>query len=102
MFVMKVIVKDCVWLWISKKDMDANLILNYLYKNTDLQVSYNYNVVAIVNKRPVQNGSGTKCWMPLLNIDNEVILKRSRYDLDKKTAALSYIRGIDQSYQHSG
>ena len=32
-----------------KKDMDANLILNYLYKNTDLQVSYNYNVVAIVN-----------------------------------------------------
>lgn len=36
-----------------KKDADAQLILNYLYKNTDLQVSYNYNVIAIVNKRPM-------------------------------------------------
>ena len=29
-----------------KKDADAQLILNYLYKNTDLQVSYNYNAVS--------------------------------------------------------
>ena len=34
-----------------KKDANADLIINYLYKNTDLQVYYNYNVVAIVNKR---------------------------------------------------
>lgn len=42
-----------------KKDADAQLILNYLYKNTDLQVSYNYNVIAIKDKRPVQMGLGS-------------------------------------------
>jgi len=37
-----------------KKDSNDEQILNYLYKNTDLQISYNYNVIAIVNKAPVQ------------------------------------------------
>lgn len=39
-----------------KKDADANNILNYFYKNTDLQVSYNFNNVVIVNRRPMQLG----------------------------------------------
>ena len=36
-----------------KKGADVNLIINYLLKNTDLQVSYNFNMVAIVNRRPM-------------------------------------------------
>ena len=39
-----------------KKDADPNVILNYFYKNTDLQIYYSYNMVSIVNKRPVQMG----------------------------------------------
>ena len=39
-----------------KKESPEQYILNYLYKNTDLQVSYNYNMIAIVNKTPVQMG----------------------------------------------
>ena len=35
-----------------KRDTDAKGILNYLFKNTDLQVSYNFNMVAISHKRP--------------------------------------------------
>ena len=35
-----------------KKDVDKELIINYLYKNTELQVSYNFNMIAIVNRRP--------------------------------------------------
>ena len=35
-----------------KPQADAELILNYLYKNTDLQINYNFNMVAIVNRRP--------------------------------------------------
>ena len=35
-----------------KKDVDAEGILNYLFKNSDLQVAYNFNMVAIQNKRP--------------------------------------------------
>jgi len=35
-----------------KKEANAELVLNYLLKNTDLQVNYNFNMVAIVNRRP--------------------------------------------------
>ncbi|HBL8475226.1 TPA: DNA gyrase subunit A, partial [Listeria monocytogenes] len=35
-----------------KKDANAEGVLNYLFKNTDLQVSYNFNMVAINKKRP--------------------------------------------------
>ncbi len=35
-----------------KKDADSEGILNFLYKNTDLQISYNFNMVAIHNQRP--------------------------------------------------
>ena len=76
-----------------KKDMDANLILNYLYKNTDLQVSYNYNVVAIVNKRPVQMGLA-QMLDAFIEHRNEVILKRSRYDLDKKQQRCHILEGL--------
>lgn len=39
-----------------KKDADAEGVLNFLYKNTDLQVAYNFNMVAIHHKRPKQMG----------------------------------------------
>lgn len=39
-----------------KKDADAELILNYLLKYTDLQVNYNFNMVAIDNATPQQVG----------------------------------------------
>ena len=70
-----------------KKDADANNILNYLYKNTDLQISYNFNNVVIVNRRPMQLG--------LLGIldayiahQKEIVYKGTEYDL--KTARASY------------
>ncbi len=63
-----------------KKDAKAENILNYLYKNTELQISYNFNMIAIVGRRPKQLG--------LLEIldayiahQKDVILKRSRFDL---------------------
>ena len=39
-----------------KKDADAEGVLHYLFKNSDLQVSYNFNMVAIYNKRPMLMG----------------------------------------------
>ena len=35
-----------------KKTANKELIVNYLLKNTDLQISYNFNMIAIVKKRP--------------------------------------------------
>ncbi len=42
-----------------KKGADASSILNYLFKNTDLQISYNFNMVAINHMTPEQVGLKT-------------------------------------------
>lgn len=76
-----------------KKEANADLILNFLYKNTDLQVSYNYNVVAIVNKRPTQMGL-----KPMLdafiNHRIEVITRRSQYDLERMEKRCHILEGL--------
>ena len=76
-----------------KKDADAELILNYLYKNTDLQVSYNYNMVAIINKRPMTVGI-----LPILDayIEHErnVIIKRTEFDLEHALKRMHIIEGL--------
>lgn len=76
-----------------KKDADAKLILNYLYKNTDLQVSYNYNVIAIVNKRPMQMGL-IQMLDAFIQHREEVVKRRSRFDLDKKQKRCHILDGL--------
>jgi len=76
-----------------KKDANVNLILNYFYKNTDLQVSYNYNVVAIVNKRPTLMGLSAMLDAFIAH-RKEVILRRSRYELDKKENRCHILEGL--------
>ena len=75
------------------KDADAKLILNYLYKNTELQVYFNYNMVSIVNKRPRQLGI-----MPLLDayiaFMQQVVLDRSRFDFKAKTDRCHILEGL--------
>ncbi len=79
-----------------RKDADAQLILNYLYKNTDLQVSYNYNVIAIVNKRPMQLGLA-QMLDAFINHRQEVVVRRSHYELDKKQKRCHILEGLIQA-----
>lgn len=76
-----------------KKDADAQLILNYLYKNTDLQVSYNYNVVAIVNKRPMNLGLA-QMLDAFINHRIDVVTRRCRYDLNKMEKRCHILEGL--------
>ena len=76
-----------------RKDADANLILNYFYKNTDLQVYYSYNNVAIIDKRPVQIGL-LGLMDAFIRFRKEVVLRRSRYELDKMEARCHIIEGL--------
>ncbi|GAA3629942.1 DNA topoisomerase IV subunit A [Lactobacillus hamsteri] len=76
-----------------KKDADAQNILNYLFKNTDLQVSYNFNMVAIDHMTPVQVGL-KRILSSYLEHDEEVVKKRTKYDLDKAEARLEIIQGL--------
>lgn len=63
-----------------KSGADKNLVMNYLLKNTECQCNYNYNMVAIVNRRPKLLGI-----IPLIDAYiahiKDVIKKRSEYDL---------------------
>ena len=76
-----------------KKDANAQGVLHYLYKNTDLQVPYNFNMVAIAKKRPKL--------MSLPNIldayidhQREVVTNRSKYELQKAREREHIVAGL--------
>ena len=76
-----------------KKDANAELILNYLFKNTDLQVNYNFNMVAIVNRRPKQLGI-LEILDAFIAHQKDVILRRTRFDLNKAKERLHIVEGL--------
>lgn len=76
-----------------KKDAQSDGILTYLLKNTDLQVSYNLNMIAINEKRPEQVGLKT-ILSSYLNHKKEVILKRTRYLLRKAEHRHHVVEGL--------
>ncbi|AOV07761.1 DNA topoisomerase IV subunit A [Sporosarcina ureilytica] len=76
-----------------RKDTDSNGILQYLLKNTDLQVTYNFNMIAIAGRRP------TLMSLPMLldaYIDHqkEVVTRRSEYDIQKAQDRLHIVEGL--------
>lgn len=76
-----------------KKDSNDEQILNYLYKNTDLQISYNYNVIAIVNKAPVQM-SLAMMLDAFISHREDVVIRRSKYDLSAKKERAHILEGL--------
>lgn len=76
-----------------KKDADKDLILAYLYKNTDLQISYHYNMVAIVNRRPMTLGI-LELLDTYIKYQKEVITRRTEYDLKEAQARMHIVEGL--------
>lgn len=76
-----------------KKDIDTEQILNYLYKNTDLQVSYNYNMIAIVDKAPVQMSLANSL-DAFIKHREDVVLKRSKFDYEQKSKRAHIVDGL--------
>lgn len=76
-----------------KKDADAEGILNYLYKKTDLQVTYNFNMVAIVNKTPKQMGL-KEMLQAYIEHQKEVVTLRTQHDLDKAEDRAHVLEGL--------
>lgn len=76
-----------------KKDANTELVLDYLFKYTDLQINYNFNMVAIDNFTPRQVGI-----VPILSSyiahRREVILARSRFDKEKAEKRLHIVEGL--------
>ncbi|WP_334351450.1 DNA topoisomerase IV subunit A [Companilactobacillus sp. HBUAS56257] len=76
-----------------KRDVDANGILNYMFKNTDLQVSYNFNMVAIADMRPQQVGL-IKILKEYIKHQEDVVLRRSKFDMAKAKKRLHIVEGL--------
>lgn len=76
-----------------KAGANADLILNYLFKNTDLQISYNYNMVAIVNRVPKTLGI-LEILDAYIAHNKEVITKRSEFDLLKYEKEMHIVEGL--------
>lgn len=76
-----------------KKDADANGILAYLFKKTDLQITYNFNMVAIVNKTPQQ--LGLKAMLSAyIDHQREVVTHRTQFELEKAEDRAHVLEGL--------
>ncbi len=76
-----------------KKDANHENILNYLFKNTDLQISYSYNMVAIVNRRPMVVGV-VDIIDAYIRHQKEVITRRTKFDLEHAKARMHIVEGL--------
>jgi DNA gyrase subunit A len=76
-----------------KKDADAEKILNYLYKYSDLQTTFGINMVAIADGKPQQ--MGLKAIIEYyIKHQKDVVTKRTQYDLDKAKARAHILEGL--------
>ncbi|MBM7094381.1 DNA topoisomerase IV subunit A [Bacillus sp. H-16] len=76
-----------------RKDADAQGILNFLFKNTDLQISYNFNMVAIYKKTPQQLGL-KKLLDAYIQHQKEVVTRRTEFDLKKARDRQHIVEGL--------
>ena len=76
-----------------KKDANAENILNYFYKNTELQVSYNFNNVVICGRRPMLMGL-IGILDAYIEHQREIVTKRSEFDLRVSKARYHILEGL--------
>lgn len=76
-----------------KKDADPELVLGYLYKYSDLQVTFGVNMVAIAEGKPMQLGLKAVL-RHYINHQKSVITKRTQYELDQANARAHILQGL--------
>ena len=76
-----------------KKNANKELIINYLLKNTDMQISYNFNMVSIVNRRPKLLGL-IGALDAFIAHQKEVVKRRTEFDLKHAKARYHIVEGL--------
>jgi topoisomerase-4 subunit A len=76
-----------------KRDANIDVILKYLLKNTDLQKNYNFNMIAIDNRKPKQLGL-VSILSAFISHRRDVITRRSQYRLEKANQRLHILEGL--------
>ncbi len=76
-----------------KKDANIDLIINYFLKNTDMQINYSFNMIAIVGRRPRQVGV-LKIIDAFIEHKKEVIIRRTKFDLEHAKDRYHILEGL--------
>ncbi|MBE5812641.1 MAG: DNA gyrase subunit A [Clostridiales bacterium] len=76
-----------------KRDANANVVLNQLYKNTQMQDTFGAIILALVNGQP-QVLNLRQCIDHYLDHQKDVLLRRTRFDLNKAEARLHILEGL--------
>ena len=76
-----------------RKDANRELILNYLLKNTELQINYSFNMVAIVNRCPKLLGI-IEIIDAYVEHLKDVIIRRTKFDLEHAKARYHIVEGL--------
>ncbi len=82
-----------------KKDVNAAVVLNYLYKHTQLQDSFGAIMLALVDGEP-KVLSLHQMLYHYLEHQKEVVTRRTKYDLDKAEARAHILEGLLKALDH--
>ncbi|MDP4177882.1 MAG: DNA gyrase subunit A [Bacillota bacterium] len=82
-----------------KKDANANIILNQLFKHTQMQDTFGVIMIALVNNEPkVLNLK--EMLVHYLNFQKEIIRRRTKFELDKALARAHILEGLRIAIDH--
>lgn len=76
-----------------RRDVDAEGVLNYLLKNSELQINYHFNMVAIHNRRPIQ-ASLLMILEAYIAHQQEVLTRRTQFQLNTDRSRLHIVDGL--------
>lgn len=82
-----------------KRDVNPQKVLNYLYKYSDLQVTFGVNMVAIAGGKPVQMGI-REMIRHYINHQKEVVARRTKFDLEQAQARAHILEGLIVAVDH--
>ena len=76
-----------------KKEAEPEKVLAYLYKYSDLQVTFGVNLVAIAQGKPMQL-TLPEAIRHYISHQRDIITRRTRYDLDQAKARAHILEGL--------
>ena len=76
-----------------RRDANATVVLNKLFKMTELQSSFSVNNIALVNGRP-QTLNLKEILYHFLNFRHDVVIRRTRFQLNKAEARAHIVQGL--------
>ena len=82
-----------------KRDVQAQVVLNYLYKHTQMQETFGVIMLALVNGEPKVLSLRDALYYYILH-QEDVVTRRTRYDLDKSLARAHILEGLLKALDH--